>query len=280
MAGTTDIKQIGTISQITFMIASGAVSANCALTIDKSSMDAYNASLSTIAVMPTDGAVYVDSLYATATNVAAEAGVFDDAANSQGTVTQSGSQPANWQNPFADVHSTDWFYNDVAYVNFMNLMNGTGVNAFSPNSPLTRGMVVTVLYRMNGSPSVKGLANPFSDNLGGQYYTDGVVWAANNGTVSGYDNGRYGPNDNITREQMSAILMRYEQFSGEKPTDINAAKQFNDAGKISTYAKDAINNLTMQGIINGKDGNIFDPQGQATRAEFAAILHRFIVAIQ
>jgi len=185
-------------------------------------------------------------------------------------------------NPFEDVKGTDWFIDDVIYVYDNGLMLGTSTTPmlFSPNATTTRGMIVTVLYRLAGSPDVSGLANPFSDVAAGQWYTDAVKWAADNGIVSGYGGGKYGPEDNITREQLAAILYRYLVQTGKGPQGAWLTQLgFADAGKISDYAIEAVTFLNMKGIINGKPGNLFDPKGQATRAEAAAMLHRFMEAI-
>jgi len=146
---------------------------------------------------------------------------------------------------------------------------------FSPNMTLTRGMVVTVLYRMAESPDASGLSNPFDDVSDGKWYSDAVKWAADNKIVNGYGNGKFGPMDNITREQMAVMLMNYQQFSGNIPPDVVMDREFSDRDKISVWAKDAVDKLTKQGIINGRPNNLFDPDGEATRAEFAAILHRY-----
>ncbi|MCL2336675.1 MAG: S-layer homology domain-containing protein [Firmicutes bacterium] len=183
------------------------------------------------------------------------------------------TQPSN--SMFTDVHTGDWFYNDVQYVYDNKLMTGTGETLFSPEISTTRGMIVTILYRQAGSPSVSGLENQFSDIAAGQWYTDAVTWAAKNNIVSGYGNNKFGPADNITREQLASILYRYEQFSGHTPSNTMADKQFADSNKISDYAKIPVNSLMIQGILSGKPGNLFDPQGMATRAEVAAMLHRF-----
>jgi len=151
---------------------------------------------------------------------------------------------------------------------------------FSPNATLTRGMVVTVLYRMQGAVPAIANANPFDDVAEGMWYTDAVKWAAANGIVSGYGNGKFGPNDNITREQMATILLNYQQFTGKFPPDIVADREFSDWNNISDWAKNAVNRLTMQGIISGKPNNLFDPKGEATRAEFAAMMHRFLETIK
>ncbi|MCL2815528.1 MAG: S-layer homology domain-containing protein, partial [Oscillospiraceae bacterium] len=184
-------------------------------------------------------------------------------------------------NPFDDVKESDWFYDDVMYVYSHGLMNGTGIDPmiFSPDISLTRGMVVTVLYRLAGSPDVNDLTNPFDDVAADMWYTDAIKWAAENDIVKGYGNGKFGPNDNITRQDLAAVIYRYEQFSDNIPRDVLTDRKFSDWTDINDYAKNAVNVLTMQGIINGKPGNIFDPAGNATRAEFSAILHRFLKAI-
>lgn len=187
--------------------------------------------------------------------------------------------PANTtpKNPFGDVAGTDWFCEHVTYVNENGLMKGISTEPmlFDPSGTLTRGMVVTVLYRMAGSPNVSGIGNTFDDLTGGNFYTDAVKWAAANGIVKGYGSGKFGPNDNVTREQLAAIIYEYERFSGKIPTNTLQAGAFVDQDKINTWAKTAANELAAQGIISGKPGGVFDPGGTATRAEFAAVLHRF-----
>ncbi|MDR0381796.1 MAG: S-layer homology domain-containing protein, partial [Oscillospiraceae bacterium] len=162
--------------------------------------------------------------------------------------------------PFTDVSEDDWFYGDVYAMWENNLMNGTSPTLFSPNRTLTRGMVVTVLYRAEGSPGVAGLDNPFPDVSAGQYYTDAVLWAAEHEIVRGYPGGGFGPDDNITREQMAAILYRYEQYAEQIPSDISEARAFADGDGIGDYAKEAVAKLVTQGIISGKPNNRFDPR--------------------
>jgi hypothetical protein len=132
-----------------------------------------------------------------------------------------------------------------------------------------------VLYRAEGEPDVSELDNPFPDVTAGQYYTEAVAWAAEHEIVLGYTSGRFGPDDDITREQMATILYRYEQYAQKVPADTTISIAFADEGGISVYAKEAVAKLVTQGIITGKPNNRFDPQGGATRAEFAAVLHRF-----
>ena len=115
--------------------------------------------------------------------------------------------------PFADVSGSDWFYNDVRYVYEKGIMDGTGADRFSPNAPLTRAMIVTILYRMAGSPSVSG-SSDFTDVAAGKWFAKAVAWAAANGIVNGYGSGLFGPNDPVTREQLAAILYRYAVYGG------------------------------------------------------------------
>jgi hypothetical protein len=181
--------------------------------------------------------------------------------------------------PFTDAVERDWFYGDVYYMWENGLMLGTSPTSFSSRGTLTRGMVVTVLYRMEGMPDVSALGNPFPDVPAGQYYTNAIIWGAKNGIVIGYSDGRFGRNDDITREQMAAILHRYEQATNRTPPGSHYIIEFAGAGRIRRYARESVNAIVAQGIIYGKPGKLFDPSGNATRAEFAAVLHRFLLAI-
>jgi len=178
--------------------------------------------------------------------------------------------------PFTDVEEDDWFYSDVYYMWENKLMNGTSETLFSPNIALTRGMVVTVLWRMEGSPDADDLEMPFSDVASGTWYYDAVKWAAENGIVTGYENGTFCPDNTIYRQDLALVLNRYADFAETELTATREYAAFNDNAKIDTYAKDAVETLYKSGIINGKTGNNFDPKGSATRAEFAAILHRLL----
>jgi hypothetical protein len=199
-------------------------------------------------------------------------------------------EAAKWtKNPFADVKEGDWFYDAVRFVYERGIMTGTGTEPmlFSPNVSLTRGMLVSILYRLAGESLTadgRPYDNPFTDITEGVWYTDAVKWAAANGVVAGYGDGRFGPNDNITREQLAVILFNYQQLSEIIPPADNSDLAFADSEKISDWAKVAVNRLTEQGLISGKPGNadsgnsanIFDPKSGATRAETASILERFI----
>lgn len=176
---------------------------------------------------------------------------------------------------FNDVSANDWFASAVDYVTGKGMMNGTADNTFSPKANTTRGMVVTVLYRLENQPSTS--AASFTDVASGAYYANAVAWANANGIVSGYGSGKFGPNDKVTREQLAAILYRYAQY---KKCDVSVGEDTNilsydDAQSISSYAIPAIQWACGAGVVTGKSGSKLDPKGNATRAEVAAMLMRF-----
>lgn len=176
---------------------------------------------------------------------------------------------------FNDVSANDWFASAVDYVTGKGMMNGTADNTFSPKANTTRGMVVTVLYRLENQPSTS--AASFTDVASGAYYANAVAWANANGIVSGYGSGKFGPNDKVTREQLAAILYRYAQY---KKYDVSVGEDtnilsYNDAQSISSYAIPAIQWACGAGVVTGKSGSKLDPKGNATRAEVAVMLMRF-----
>ena len=178
-------------------------------------------------------------------------------------------------NPFTDVSEKDWFYGDVMFAYENGLMIGTGNAQFRPHGTATRGMMATILWRMAGSPAPKGNSS-FTDVEAGTWYTDAIAWTAENGIFLGYGNNKVGPNDSITREQLAAIFFRYADYKG---CDMNAKGEldkFRDAGKVSDYARAAMQWAVGSGLIQGKPDGVLDPQGTATRAEIAAMLHRFL----
>ena len=174
---------------------------------------------------------------------------------------------------FADVTETDWFYDAVDYVYKNGMMSGTGNNQFSPDMTTTRGMIVTVLYRMAGSPVISSIS--FNDVVAGEYYANGVCWAAQNGVVSGYGNGLFGPNDPITREQLATILYRYAKYKEYETTVVGDVSFFLDGTMVSNYAIEAMNWAVSVGLLSGVGNNILNPAGTATRAEIATVLMRF-----
>lgn len=176
--------------------------------------------------------------------------------------------------PFGDVKTADWFYNDVKYVYEKGMMAGTAADVFAPNATTTRAMIVTILYRLEGSPAVTG-TSAFVDVPVGQWYTDAVNWAAANQIVKGTSATTFAPNDSITREQMAAILYRYAQYKGYDVTKKADLSGYSDNGQVSAYAKDALAWANAAKLINGVTNTTLAPQGNATRAQVSAILHRF-----
>ena len=183
--------------------------------------------------------------------------------------------PGTGANPFTDVSEKDWFYGDVMFVYENGLMLGTSKTLFSPHGTATRGMMATILWRMEGSPAPKG-KNSFTDVEAGKWYADAITWTAENGIFAGYGKDKFGPDDPITREQLAAIFYRYADYKGYDLTVKGNPDTFKDADKITDYAKTAMGWAVGSGLVKGKSGNLLDPQGTATRAEIAAMLHRFI----
>ena len=176
--------------------------------------------------------------------------------------------------PFTDVREADWFYDDVVYAYENGLFSGTSDTTFSPNASMTRAMLVTVLYRLEGQPTVSGRSG-FSDVKLNSYYEDAVTWAADNGIVNGTGATTFSPNTNVTREQMAAILYRYAQYKQYGTTASAGLNGFSDAAKVSAYAKAPLSWAFAEKLVNGSEGRLL-PTGNATRAQVAAILHRFV----
>ena len=176
---------------------------------------------------------------------------------------------------FTDISTSDWFYDEVYTVWSEGIMNGTDDNTFSPNATLTRGMVVTMLYRLENEPATAS-RNTFSDVASGQWYTEAVEWAAKNDIVNGVGGDKFAPNDPITREQLATILYRYTaEYKDESDLRTGSLTSFGDAAKVSAYAENALEWAVGSKIINGDNGNL-KPQGKATRAEAAAMFARFM----
>ena len=183
--------------------------------------------------------------------------------------------PNTGANPFTDVSEKDWFYSDVMFVYENGLMLGTSKALFSPHGTATRGMMATILWRMEGSPAPKG-KNSFTDVEAGKWYADAITWTAENGIFAGYGKDKFGPDDPITREQLAAIFYRYADYKGYDLTVKGNLDKFKDADKITDYAKTAMQWAVGSDLVKGKSGALLDPQDKATRAEIATMLHRFI----
>ena len=178
-------------------------------------------------------------------------------------------------NPFTDVSEKDWFYNDAMFVYKNGLMLGTSKTLFSPHGTVTRGMMATILWRMEGSLAPKD-ENSFTDVEAGMWYADAITWTTANGIFAGYSKDKFGPDDPVTREQLTAIFYRYADYKGYKLTVTENLDKFEDADKITDYAKTVMQWAVGNGLIKGKSETLLDPQGTATRAEIAAMLHRFV----
>ena len=181
-------------------------------------------------------------------------------------------------NPFTDVHPDDWFYDHVMFVYGNGLMNGTSATTFSPNEAATRAQVAVIFYRMAGSPAVTG-DSPFTDvenGPGTAWYYNAVLWAHQNGIVAGYGDGTYHPGDPVTREQLAVMFYNYANYKGYDLSATSDLSGFTDAGKISDWALPAMRWAVGSGLMNGYGDGTLNPQGTATRAQLAAMLHNFI----
>ena len=186
-------------------------------------------------------------------------------------------EPDAVKNPFADVNAGDWFYQDVLFSYEKGLMSGMDAAVFAPYANTTRAQIAVIFYRMEGSPAVEG-ENSFTDvvrDSGTAWFYDAVTWAQQNGIMGGYDNSSFAPNDPITREQLAAIFYRYAQYKGYDTTQGGMAiREFDDYESISDYAMGAMAWAVNTGLVKG-DSNLLYPKGTATRAEIAALFHRF-----
>ena len=181
--------------------------------------------------------------------------------------------------PFTDVSENAWYYNAVKFNYEKGMIKGTSDTTFNPSGDLTRGMLVTILWRMEGNPKVT--SNQFTDVGANQYYYNAVNWAASKKIISGYGNGKFGPNDKITREQLAVILRNYALYKKKNVSARTDLSKFTDNKNISSYAKDAVSWAVANKIISGKsEGTKVDPHGKATRAETAAMLYNYCMNIK
>lgn len=176
---------------------------------------------------------------------------------------------------FADVSKDSWFYEAVTAAVGYGLFNGVSATEFAPNSKMTRAMLVTVLYRMEGKPEV-GAENLFTDVAADKWYTDAVIWASDNGIVEGYGDSIFGTNDNVTREQIATIMLRYAEWKRLDVTERSELGGFEDISEVSAWALDAMKWANAMELITGVTATTLLPDGMATRAQVATILVRFI----
>lgn len=188
-------------------------------------------------------------------------------------------KPEEPDEPFIDVDENDWFYDSVTYVYSEGMMDGVSDTQFAPNSNLTRGMVVTMLYRLEDEPRVTG-SSGFDDVASGAWYADAVAWAAENGIVNGVSDAEFAPNDNITREQLAAILYRYAEYNDYDVSGRDDLSEFTDRSSISSYALDAMRWAVDEGLITGITDTTIEPQGTATRAQAATMFMRFMSTVR
>ncbi len=180
-----------------------------------------------------------------------------------------------WDNPYSDITDTDWYYDAIRFVTESGLMNGIGTDTFGPGLSTSRGMIITILYRLEGEPST-ALVYTFKDVASGKYYADAVAWGATAGIIEGYDADTYGPNINITREQLSAIIHRYAQYKEYDVVDSDDLSSFPDASSVSSWALADVQWAAGAGIMSGTDTGALAPRSESTRAQAAVMLMRFM----
>lgn len=176
---------------------------------------------------------------------------------------------------FTDVADSAWYKSAVDFASSHELFNGVSATEFAPDLPMTRAMLVTVLHRLESEPDVTA-ANIFTDVMNGTWYTGAVVWGTENKIIEGYGDGRFGPEDNLTREQMATILYRYMKFLGMDVSARGDLSAFVDGNQVSSWALEAMQWAVGSGVITGKEGAVLDPMGNTTRAEVATMLMRLV----
>lgn len=227
----------------------------------------------TIIIKTTDGTNIIKEVPLTIT------GIDDGDSGEQGGDNPGGGDDENKELPFIDVKKGDWYYNAVEYTYKNGIISGATDTEFRPTKNITRGMIVTILWRMEGKPKVTGIED-FPD-VTGQYYYDAVRWAAKDKIVSGYNSGKFGPNDSITREQLAVILNNYAKYKGKNVNVTANTNKYVDWYKVTGYARPAMNWAVAKGIITGKyNGTKVDPQGTASRAEAAGMIYNYCTKIK
>ena len=227
----------------------------------------------TIIIKTTDGTNIIKEVPLTIT------GIDDGDSGEQGGDNPGGGDDENKELPFIDVKKGDWYYNAVEYTYKNGIISGATDTEFRPTKNITRGMIVTILWRMEGKPKVTGIED-FPD-VTGQYYYDAVRWAAKDKIVSGYNSGKFGPNDNITREQLATILCNYAKYKKQNVNLSTDTSKYKDWYKVTGYARPAMSWAVSTGVITGKyNGTRVDPQGTASRAEAAGMIYNYCTKIK
>ena len=189
-----------------------------------------------------------------------------------GTIGEEYSKPQGRISANTDIKGSDWFYDAVDYVLSNGLMTGTSATEFTPNGAMTRGMLVTVLYRMAGAPEVTGkVSEKFTDCTDGSWYADAVLWASENKIVDGYSDGTYKPTKAVTRQEMAKILYGYDKLGGKTADGITEKLTYTDVDAIGEWALESVTYCTAAGYLAGSNG-AFNPKGTATRAMGAKVL--------
>ena len=176
---------------------------------------------------------------------------------------------------FSDVKKTDWYFDSVCYAEQNRLFLGVSDTEFAPNELLTRAMFITILYRADGRPQTNNMLK-FDDVAEDAYYADAVCWASENGIITGVSETKFAPDQNMTREEIAAVMSRYGDYKGIHTTSQGDLTVFADAGAVSDWARESVAWAVGYGLLSGKENNLLDPKGDTTRAEAAAILNRFL----
>ena len=274
----------GTLVTLTFKVNENAKSGKAYINISYKPDDVFDVDLNNVALQINNGSINIQNETTNPENTVSKDFGYSPSGTSNKKESQDKSntndtetKPITNNHNFADVKATDWYFEAVNYAVENKLMNGISDTNFAPHSPLTRGMLVTVLYRNEGSPKISNNAI-FNDVTNNMYYADAVAWAFQNKIVNGMSETVFSPDTNITREQFAAIIYRYATYKNyiTEITDNTNLQLYSDSSEISEYATDALRYAVCKKLINGKSTATLNPADTATRAETATILMRFL----
>ena len=256
----------GILMTLTFKILDDAKAGDTAVEVKFDPANMFDSDMKVQSFVSVDGVITIHN--SAAGNEEEANGTENDTAKTPDTDTGK----KNSYFAYSDLDPSGWYRQYVEYMLEKGYMNGMSESTFAPNGNVTRAQLVTILYRIAGSPRTTGMKNPFEDVKAGTWYTNAVIWAAENGIVNGVTATTFAPNNNITREQLATILYRYH---GGLKTPNNHLGGFKDRDTISAYAKDAMNWAVGKGILNGSNG-LLTPSASATRVQTAAMLTRYL----